>query len=75
MTYNFSNTHTCEMHLNAHNAKIKISMMHNVEIGATLRGRSQLSTFMKAYTAYARGRGSGTTVRFFARKSTFNFNH
>ena len=29
-----------------------------------VRGRSQLSTFMKAYTAYARGRGSGTTVRF-----------
>ena len=28
------------------------------------RGRSQLSTFMKAYTANARGRGSGTTVRF-----------
>ena len=27
-----------------------------------IRGRSQLSTFMKAYTAYARG--SGTTVRF-----------
>ena len=32
--------------------------------GSALRGRSQLSTFMKAYTAYARGRGSGTTVRF-----------
>ena len=30
-----------------------------------IRGRSQLSTFMKAYTAYARGRGSWTTVRFF----------
>ena len=29
-----------------------------------VRGRSQLSTFMKAYTAYARGRGSGTTVCF-----------
>ena len=29
-----------------------------------LRGRSQLSTFMKVYTAYARRRGSGTTVRF-----------
>ena len=41
-----------------------------------LRGRSQLlSTFMKAYTAYARGRGSGTTVRFPPRKSTFIFNH
>ena len=35
MTY--SNTQTCEMHLNAHNAKIKINMMHNVKIGATLR--------------------------------------
>ena len=32
--------------------------------GHVFRGRSQLSTFMKAYTAYARGRGSGTTVRF-----------
>ena len=25
------------MHLNAHNANIKINMMHNVKIGATLR--------------------------------------
>ena len=25
------------MHLNVHNSKIKISMMHNVKIGATLR--------------------------------------
>ena len=33
-------------------------------LGSSLRGRSQLSTFMKAYTVYARGRGSGTTVRF-----------
>ena len=32
-------------------------------VGEWVRGRSQLSTFMKAYTAYARGRGSGTTVR------------
>ena len=40
-----------------------------------LRGRSQLSTFMRTYTAYARGRGSGTTERVFPRKSTFNFNH
>ena len=30
----------------------------------TVRGRSQLSTFMKAYTAYARRRGPGTTIRF-----------
>ena len=29
-----------------------------------VRGRSQLSTFMKAYTVYARGREVGTTVRF-----------
>ena len=28
-------------------------------------GRSQLSTLMKAYREFARGRGSGTTVRFF----------
>ena len=31
---------------------------------ATFRGRSPLSTFMKAYREYARGRGYGTTVRF-----------
>ena len=30
-----------------------------------VRGRSQLSTFMKAYREYARGKGSGTTVRFY----------
>ena len=29
-------------------------------IQCKVRGRSQLSTFMKAYTAYARGRGSRT---------------
>ena len=39
---------------------------HEMEFSkiVSVRGRSQLSTFMKAYTAYARGRGSGTTVRF-----------
>ena len=35
-------------------------------IGATLlRGRSQFSTFMKAYTAYARGGGLGPPYAFF----------
>ena len=35
-----------------------------VRVRVTVRDRSQLSTFMKAYTAFARGSGSGTTVRF-----------
>ena len=39
-----------------------------------LRDRSQLSTFMKAYTAYARGGGLGPPYAF-PRKSTFIFNH
>ena len=34
--------------------------MSNVPL--SIRGRSQLSTFMKAYREYARGRGSGTIV-------------
>ena len=40
-----------------------------------LRGRSQLSTFMKAYTAYARGEGVWEHRTLFPRKSTFIFNH
>ena len=36
-----------------------------------VRGRSQLSTFMKAYREYARGRGSGTTVCFFPKNQHF----
>ena len=36
-----------------------------------IRGRSQLSTFMKAYREYARVRGSGTTVRFFPENQHF----
>ena len=38
-----------------------------VVIAHQFRGRSKLSTFMKAYRGYARGRGEGleTTVRFF----------
>ena len=40
-----------------------------------VRGRSQLSTFMKAYTAYARGEGVWDLRTLFLRKSTFNFNH
>ena len=40
-----------------------------------LRGRSQLSTFMKAYTAYARGEGVWDHCTLFPRKSTFIFNH
>ena len=39
------------------------------------RGRSQLSTFMKAYTAYARGEGVWDHRTLFPQKSTFNFNH
>ena len=40
-----------------------------------LRGRSQLSTFMKAYTAYARGEGVWDHRTLFPRKSTFIFYH
>ena len=40
-----------------------------------LRGRSQLSTFMKAYTAYARGEGVWDHRTLSPRKSTFIFNH
>ena len=39
------------------------------------RGRSQLSTFMKAYTAYARGEGVWGHRTLSPRKSTFIFNH
>ena len=41
---------------------------------AWLRGRSQLSTFMKAYTAYARGEGVWDHRTLSPRKSTFIFN-
>ena len=40
-----------------------------------IRGRSQLSTFMKAYTAYARGEGVWDHRTLFPQKSTFIFNH
>ena len=40
-----------------------------------IRGRSQLSTFMKAYREYARGRGSGTNVHFFPENQHFMFYH
>ena len=36
----------------------------NVSKVTMLKGRSQLSTFMKAYTAYARGRGLGPPYAF-----------
>ena len=41
-----------------------ICIVLNVFLYKYIRGRSQLSTFMKAYTSYARGRAFGTTVRF-----------
>ena len=41
----------------------------------TLRGRSQLSTFMKAYTAYTRGEGIWDHRMLSPRKSTFICNH
>ena len=50
------------MYINFH--KFQIDWAHSFQISWSVRGRSQLSTFMKAYTAYARGEGSGTTVRF-----------
>ena len=40
-----------------------------------IRGRSQLSTFMKAYTAYTRGEEVWDHRTLFPRKSTFIFNH
>ena len=40
-----------------------------------VRDRSQLSTFMKAYTAYARGEGVWDHRTLFSRKSTFICNH
>ena len=40
-----------------------------------VRGRSQLSTFMKVYTAYARGEGVWDHRTLSPRKSTFIFNH
>ena len=40
-----------------------------------VRGRSQLSTFMKAYTAYARGEGVWDHRTLFPWKSTFICNH
>ena len=44
-------------------------------LGKLLRGRSQLSTFMKAYTVYARGEGVWDHRTLSPRKSTFTFNH
>ena len=48
--------HACtHLHVYAH---ISGGNLINVEFnGRSLRGRSQLSTFMKAHTAYARGEG------------------
>ena len=40
-----------------------------------IRGRSQLSTFMKAYTAYTREEGVWDHRTLFRRKATFIFNH
>ena len=41
-----------------------LQLFNNILLPIHLRGRSQLSTFMKAYTAYARGDGSVTTIHF-----------
>ena len=41
----------------------------------SIRGRSQLLTVMKAYTAYARGEGVWDHRTLSPRKSTFIFNH
>ena len=41
------------------------------KVSHALRGRSQLSTFMKAYRAYARGEGVWDHRTLFLRKSTF----
>ena len=45
------------------------------ELCMLFRGRSQLSTFMKAYTAYARGEGVWDHRTLFPWKSTFICNH
>ena len=45
----------------------------NYSICFGLRGRSQLSTFMRAYREYARWRGSGTTIRCFFRENQHLF--
>ena len=54
--------------------KIKFSKS-SLTLLCLVRGRSQLSTFMKAYTAYARGEGVWDHRTLFPRKSTFIFNH
>ena len=59
-----------------HTAMIRnlIKIAHNL-MYTFVRGRSQLSTFMKAYTAYARGEGVWDHRTLSPRKSTFIFNH
>ena len=55
-----------------------MSLNHSSLSARSLRGRSQLSTFVKAHREYARGevpRGSGTTVRFFPENQHFIFYH
>ena len=52
-----------------------LQMCRFADIYNSIRGRSQLSTFMKAYTAYARGEGVWDHRTLFPRKSTFIFNH
>ena len=49
--------------------------MNMVSVSLVCKGRSQLSTFMIAYREYARGRGSGTNVRFFPENQHFMFYH
>ena len=50
--------------LHTHSVDCAVHLLLSHSRALLVRGRSQLSTFMKAYTAYARGEGSGTTVRF-----------
>ena len=55
--------------------KIARALLLIAQMFHPLRGRSQLSTFMKAYTAYARGEGVWDHRTLFPRKSTFIFNY
>ena len=54
---------------------IDLWLDNNALIFKNIRGRSQLSTFMKVYTAYARGEWVWDHRTLSPRKSTFIFNH
>ena len=61
--------------LPTHSVDCAVHLLLSHSRALLVRGRSQLSTFMKAYTAYARGEGVWDHRTLFPRKSTFIFNH